>query len=192
MATEAREFTAAAYDEHISPGALARGWEVAAQARRHARARRLARDVVELSRLERGREHADCAPLDLARLVVAVAADYPLLVIDGPVSLPVSTDSRRLARILFVLLDNAQVHGKPPFTLVYDDRAITVCDAGPGFPPALLARATEPFVIADRVRARGLGLGLAIAARQAAVLGARLELGNRPEGGAQAIVRFTP
>jgi signal transduction histidine kinase len=120
----------------------------------------------------------------------AVAADYPLLRIDGPASLPVSTDSRRLARVLFALLDNAQVHGDPPFTLAYDDRAITVCDGGPGFPPALLGRATEPFVIADRVRARGLGLGLAIAARQAVLLGARLELGNRLEGGAQAVVRF--
>src|SRR5581483_8363591 len=101
---------------------------------------------------------------------------------------PVSTDSRRLARILFALLDNAHRHGAPPVELEYGEREIAVSDGGAGFPPALLARATEPFVAGGR----GLGLGLAIAARQAALLGARLELGNRPQGGAYAIVRFGP
>lgn len=192
MAIEAGELsaTAAASDDDTAALAVARDWEVGALARRHARERRLARDLVELSRLERGIERAECAPLDLARLVRAVAADYPRLRVEGPPQLPVSTDSRRLARILFALLDNAHLHGAAPVTLAYDAGAIAVRDGGAGFPPALLARATEPFVTAKRVHARGLGLGLAIAARQATLLGAALELANRPAGGAQAIVRL--
>ena len=56
--------------------------------------------------------------------------------------------------------------------------------------PALLARVTEPFVTSERARGRGVGLGLAIAVRQAALLGATLELANDERGGAQATVRF--
>jgi len=165
-------------------------WGVAPRARRYARERRLARDLVELSRLERAVERAEYAPLDLARLVSAIRADYPQLEVEGPGYVPISTDSRRLARIVFALLDNAQLHGTAPVTLRYDETAIVIRDCGAGFAPALLARATEPFVTADRARGRGVGLGLAIAARQAALLGATLELANHENGGAQVAVRF--
>jgi len=177
-----------------APGAAgrdaARDWDVPPQSRRYARERRLARDLVELSRLQRGAERAECAELDLARLVAAIRADYPQLALEGPDHALVSTDSRRLARILFVLLDNAHLHGAAPVSVRYDEAAIVVRDGGPGFAPALLARLTEPFVTAKRAHGRGLGLGLAIAARHAELLGARLELTNHADGGAQAIVRF--
>jgi signal transduction histidine kinase len=165
-------------------------WESISRARRYARARRLARDLVELSRLERGDEVAECAPADLTRLVDAICVDYPQLEVAGPQQLVVSTDSRRLARILFALLDNAHLHGAPPVSLRYDAAAIVIRDGGAGFAPSLLDRATEPFVAADRSHGRGVGLGLAIAARQAALLGAELELSNHADGGAQAVVRL--
>lgn len=178
--------------EHSLEAALdaARDWEVAPQARRYARERRIARDLVELSRLERGFERAERSPLDLARLVAAIRADYPQLETAGPASALISTDSRRLARILFVLLDNAHLHGAPPVGLDYDEDAIVIRDGGRGFAPAVLARATEPFVTAERARCRGVGLGLAIAARHAALLGATLELANGPAGGAQVMLRL--
>jgi signal transduction histidine kinase len=165
-------------------------WESIVRARRYARARRLARDLVELSRLDRGGERAERAPADLARMVEAIRVDYPQLEVAGPERLVVSTDSRRLSRILFVLLENAHVHGAPPVSLRYDAVAIVIRDGGDGFAPSLLERATEPFVAADRWRGRGLGLGLAIASRQAALLGAELELANSDGGGAQAVLRF--
>jgi signal transduction histidine kinase len=171
----------------VLPGA---DWESISRARRYARARRLARDLVELSRLERGTEVAEYAPADLARLVDAICVDYPQLELAGPEQLVVSTDSRRLARILFALLDNAYLHGAPPVSLRYSAAAIAIRDGGPGFEPSLLERATEPFVAADRWSGRGVGLGLAIAARQAALLGAELELSNHEGGGAQAVVRL--
>jgi signal transduction histidine kinase len=97
------------------------GWdEEVPQARRQARERRVARDLVELSRLQRGGERAECAPLDLATLLRTISAGYPELQIHGPRQLPVSTDSRRLARVLFTLLDNAYLHGAPPVTVSFD------------------------------------------------------------------------
>ena len=157
-------------------------FEDAPGARRHARERRIARDLVELSRLSRGTERADCAPVDLARLVRAIRADYPQVDVVGASSVLVSTDSRRLARILFTLLDNAHLHGAPPVTLSYDEEVVVVGDHGPGFAPALIASATEPFVIGEGALGRGVGLGLAIAAGQAVLLGAERDCGWR--GGA--------
>jgi signal transduction histidine kinase len=165
------------------------GWDDVPLARRHARERRVARDLVELSRLQGGGERAECAPLDLATLLRAICAEYPQLEIAGPDRLPVSTDSRRLARVLCALLDNAYLHGAPPVSVSFDGAEIVIRDSGPGFAPTLLPRATEPFVTDKRVLGRGVGLGLAIAARQAALLGAELHLGNG-EAGAVARLRI--
>jgi len=162
----------------------------APDSRRHARERRVARDLIELSRLQGGGERADCVPLDLATLVRAICADYPQLHVEGPQNLPVSTDSRRLARILFALLDNAYLHGAPPVSVTFDATEIAVSDSGHGLATGVLARATEPFVTGERARGRGVGLGLAIAARQAALLGAELQLCNAAHGGAVARLCF--
>jgi len=160
------------------------------ESRRHARERRVARDLVELSRLQGGGERADCAPVDLATLVRSICADYPQLRLDGPQNVPVSTDSRRLARVLFALLDNAYLHGAPPVSVTYDATEIAISDSGPGLAAGLLPRATEPFVTGERARGRGVGLGLAIAARQAALLGAELQVSNATGGGAVARLCF--
>jgi len=161
-------------------------WDVAPEVRRAARGRRVARDLVELSRLQRGDEKAHTGPVDLASLLRAVCADYPHVVVTGSDRLPLFTDSRRLVRVLTALLDNACMHGAPPVSVHFDALQIVVTDSGPGLDPALLARATEPFVTGERARGRGVGLGLAIAARQATVLGARLVLENAPDVGAVA------
>jgi signal transduction histidine kinase len=165
-------------------------WVGSADTRRYARERRLARDLVELSRLERGLERAEHAAVDLARLVGAVRADYPDLALDGAPTVIVQSDSRRLARILFAVLDNAFLHGAAPVTLGYDASGVAVCDGGRGFAPQVLEHATEPFVAGRRAWPRGAGLGLAIAARQAALLDATLELANPPSGGARVALQF--
>ncbi len=165
-------------------------WYEGPDVRRDARERRLARDLVELMRLQRGDEQVERTQIDLASLLRAVCADYPRLCIAGPDPLPFSTDSRRLARVLSTLLDNALRHGAPPISVRYDAAEIVVQDAGPGLEPRLLERATEPFVTGRPAAGRGVGLGLAIAARQAAVLGAELHLSNAPGGGAVARLCF--
>lgn len=174
----------------VPPQRVGRVSDDAPESRRHARERRVARDLVELSRLQGGGEHADCAPLDLATLVRSICQDYPQLRLDGPQNVPVSTDSRRLARILFALIDNAYLHGAPPVTVTYDATVIAISDSGPGLAAGLLPRATEPFVTGERARGRGVGLGLAIAARQAALLGAELQVSNAIDGGAVARLCF--
>jgi signal transduction histidine kinase len=158
---------------------------------REARGRRVARDLVELSRLQRGGEQAECGPLDLAAFLPTICADYPHLRLDGPPRALLTTDSRRLARILFALLDNAYLHGAPPVTVSYDEDEICVEDAGGGFAARVLERAPEPFLTGERAQGRGVGRGLAIAARQATLIDAELLLGNSSGGGALARVSFT-
>ncbi len=163
-----------------------------AVARRAARGRRVARDLVELARLQRGEERAQSSSVDLAELLQAICAAYPEVRLCGPQPLVFCTDPRRLARVLTTLIDNACLHGEPPVSVRYDEGEIVVHDGGPGLAEDLLARATEPFVTGRRSRGRGVGLGLAIAARQAALLGAELRLSNAPEGGAVAQLWFEP
>jgi len=172
------------------PQRVGRVSDDAPDSRRHARERRVARDLVELSRLQGGGERADCAPLDLGTLVRTICTDYPQLHVEGPQHLPVSTDARRLARVLFTLLDNAYLHGAPPVSVTYDATEIAISDSGRGLAAGLLSRATEPFVTGERAQGRGVGLGLAIAARQAALLGAELQMSNASDGGAIARLCF--
>jgi two-component system sensor histidine kinase MtrB len=62
--------------------------------------------------------------------------------------------------------------------------ALIVEDAGPGVDPERLPRIFERFYKADPSRHGGSsGLGLAIAAEHAALLGAGLRAENRPGGG---------
>jgi signal transduction histidine kinase len=186
-----RPLAIAAQPQRVGPRRSAEAeWYEGPDVRRDARERRVARDLVELLRLQRGDEQIERTQVDLARLLRAVCADYPRLCVAGPDPLPFSTDSRRLARVLSTLLDNALLHGAPPISVRYDAAEIVVQDAGPGLEPRLLERATEPFVTGRRAPGRGVGLGLAIAARQAVVLGAELHLSNAPGGGAVARLCF--
>lgn len=59
---------------------------------------------------------------------------------------------------------------------------LMVQDSGPGFAPAALARAFEPFFT---TREGGLGLGLSLCETLAAGMGGALTARNRPEGGAE-------
>jgi signal transduction histidine kinase len=171
-------------------GALTNRWDESSGTLRQARGRRVARDLVELSRLQGGAERAELIELDLAALLRTICADYPDLELKGPAQLRMTTDSRRLARVLFTLLDNAYLHGAPPVTVSFDAGEIRVEDCGRGFAARVLEHVAQPFITGERSRGRGIGLGIAIAARQATVLGADLELSNSPSGGGVARLRL--
>jgi len=63
-----------------------------------------------------------------------------------------------------------------------------VTDSGAGFAARILQRAFEPYIT---TKARGTGLGLAIVKKIIEEHGGRIDLANRPEGGAMVSILFT-
>jgi signal transduction histidine kinase len=158
-----------------------------------ARLRQLVDELMELSRFDAAAEQAAPELVDLGRLVGAIAAARaPGARLDVPPQ-PVlaQTEPRRLERILGNLLDNAREHapGSPVEVQVRVDaggaeHVIAVLDRGPGVPDDRIERIFDRFFKADPSRHGGSsGLGLAIAAEHAALVGGYLTARNRPEGG---------
>ncbi|MFF3326555.1 two-component system sensor histidine kinase CseC [Streptomyces sp. NPDC002889] len=142
--------------------------------------RTLVEDVLEVARLDSASERAELQEIQLGHFVRRRVA-----VLDSAVSVQVvheswvSTDPRRLERILLNLLTNAAKYGKPPVQVTVEGRVVRVRDHGPGFPEALLREGPSRFRTGASDRAgTGHGLGLTIAAGQARVLGARLTFRN--------------
>ncbi|MEU7661827.1 two-component system sensor histidine kinase CseC [Streptomyces lincolnensis] len=147
--------------------------------------RNLVEDVLEVARLDGASERAELQDLLLGEFVARrVAAKDPEIEIRVVHESEVTTDPRRLERVLFNLLANAARHGRPPIQVTVEGRVIRVRDHGPGFPEHLLAEGPSRFRTGSADRAgHGHGLGLTIAAGQARVLGARLTFRNvRPAG----------
>ncbi|WP_199844735.1 two-component system sensor histidine kinase CseC [Streptomyces sp. DSM 15324] len=147
--------------------------------------RTLVEDVLEVARLDSASERAELQDLLLGEFVERrVAAKDPEVEVRVVHESMVTTDPRRLERVLFNLLANAARHGKPPIQVTVEGRVIRVRDHGPGFPEDLLAEGPSRFRTGSADRAgQGHGLGLTIAAGQARVLGARLTFRNvRPAG----------
>jgi signal transduction histidine kinase len=156
---------------------------------RSAHLHQLVEDLLEISRLENGAVTADLRPVDLTSFVRSVAARHPSVQVVAPEAAgQVVTDPRRLERVLENLLANAARHGAPPVEVHVQSGRIDVIDHGPGFSPDMLQNATERFATGDHSRSGGVGLGLAIAAAQAHVLGGTLHLSNRASGGARLTV----
>ncbi|EXU68273.1 histidine kinase [Streptomyces sp. PRh5] len=177
----------------------------------------LVEELLEISRLDAGAEEADLSPCPLGPVLEEAIAGTGLSVrlrtgaaedsgqenseredredtgqrdaADGP---KVWTDPRRLTRIVANLVVNAHRHGREPVevTVAADGRTVTVRDHGTGFPDDLLEKGPQRFRTGVRERGRGHGLGLTIAVGQAQVIGAALEFGNAPDGGAVATLRL--
>lgn len=144
---------------------------------------RLVDQLLELERLESGVDAVELDEVDLVRVANGARSIYPTVEIDAPASAIVRTDLRRLERIIANLIENALRYGEAPVVLHVEGTRVSVSDRGPGFAPELLEHATERFAVGDTARSEGVGLGLAITAQHARVLGSRLEIANRPDGG---------
>ncbi len=162
------------------------------------RLRVLVDDLMELSRFDAHAEQAELRPLDLVAAVrTIVAARLPATELGFP-SQPVVVDAdvRRLDRIVGNLLDNARDHapGAPVRVTVARDAAgasVVVADRGPGVAPDALGHLFDRFYKADASRHGGSsGLGLAIAAGHAALLGGDLVAENREGGGLAVTLRL--
>ena len=162
------------------------------------RLRTLVEDLMEVSRFDAHAEQIALEPVDLGRLVRTVAAAR---LPDATLALPatplvVETDARRLERILGNLLDNAREHAagaqvEVRLTAGPEEIVLSVADRGPGVPPDRLQRIFERFYKADPSRHDGSsGLGLAIAAEHAALLGGYLRATNRDGTGLRIELRL--
>ncbi|MEJ8636522.1 two-component system sensor histidine kinase CseC [Streptomyces sp. NPDC006475] len=147
--------------------------------------RTLVEDVLEVARLDSASERAELQEIALGEFVGRrITALNPDVVVRIVHESWVSTDPRRLERILLNLLTNAAKYGKAPIEVTVEGRVVRVRDHGPGFPEALLREGPSRFRTGASDRAgTGHGLGLTIAAGQARVLGARLTFRNAAPGG---------
>jgi len=154
------------------------------------RLRKLVEDLMEISRFDAGAESVHAEEVDVAALVGATVRargwdDRVRLEGDG---LRVTSDPRRLERIVANLVDNALEHGGSSVSVRIGEHDIEVTDDGPGIPSEHLAHVFERFYKADASRSGGgTGLGLAIARENAILLGGELEVVSEPGQG----TRFT-
>jgi len=145
----------------------------------------LTEDLLEISRLDTGREKLDLDTEELGALasrVIRGSGTGTEVIVARDVR--VETDRRRLERVLGNLVANAHKHGRGPVSLTVDGPVVTVRDHGDGYPDYLVEHGPQRF--RTEGGAKGHGLGLTIAVGQAEVLGARLEFANALDGGAVA------
>lgn len=157
------------------------------------RVKSITRNLLDFSRGEGGGR----GPVDLVALLSATArlcehqaerAGLRLLLFDLPASETVPGSSGGLRQVLLNLtvnaLASAQREVRWSLSRVADEVLVRCEDDGPGFGEEALRRGLEPFYT-ERPQGEGTGLGLWIAFGVAREHGGRVELSNRPEGGAR-------
>jgi PAS domain S-box-containing protein len=172
---------------------------------------RMVDDLLDVSRLLRGKIELRPEPFDVAEAVrravetaqpVIDALGHELTVVLPAEPLPVRGDLVRLAQVFANLLNNAAK---------YTDRsgririaagreggqvAVRVRDTGVGIAPDLLPKVFDLFVQADRSAARtqgGLGIGLTLVKRLVEMHGGTVEVrSDGPGQGSEFVVRLPP
>lgn len=166
-------------------------------------------DLMEISRITQGRMELRCAPLDLATVVRAAAADVaPLIDASGhilSVSLParalvVRGDATRLTQVVVNLLTNAAKYtprgGHVWLAAREEDghACLSVRDDGIGIPKQSLASVFDMFSQLEPALERsqgGLGIGLALVKGIVVLHGGDICATSRGEGhGSEFLVRL--
>ena len=158
------------------------------------RMRKLATELLDLSRLESGALELRPEPTDLGQLAREVAGEFTPAAQrhDSPVALDLPSepieldcDPERVAQVLRILLDNALVH-TPSGTGVRVSAArrnghvrLEVSDLGLGIKRQNMPHIFEPFFTSNE-EAQGAGLGLAIARELAERMQGRLTVRSVP------------
>ena len=158
------------------------------------RMRKLATELLDLSRLESGALELRPEPTDVGQLARDVAGEFTPAAAQHEAALEVHTarepieiecDPERVAQVMRILLDNALVH-TPSGTAVSVSAArvdghvtLEVSDTGLGIRNQTMPHIFEPFYTsADG--ARGAGLGLAIARELAERMSGELSVASTP------------
>jgi two-component system, OmpR family, sensor kinase len=161
---------------------------------------RLIADLLDASRLEQGLFAIDPRPIDLAALARETAAAFTTpespIAVRSPDEVIVYADPDRIRQVIENLLANAVKHSPPgeAITVEVDATAagdgrraiVTVADRGPGIAPEMTARLFRRF--ARGPGSSGLGLGLYLASRIAAVHGGQLSVESTPGVGARFVL----
>lgn len=173
-----------------------------------ARLSRLAEDFLTFSRLERGHQHLQLAPVPpravveqaLTGLRPRLSAPGCNFVLDVPGDLPpVRADRDALAAVLTNLLDNAIKYTREDKQISLWVRAakdavvFAVTDNGIGLDRSQARRVFKPFHQVDDRLARqgeGAGLGLAIVAKLVALHGGKIRVDSEPGQGTTFSVRI--
>ena len=162
------------------------------------RLNRIIGDLVDASRLERGRLELNRAPTDLVAVADATVASAGQLSeehtirVEVPINLPTGQwDHHRIGQVLHNLIANALKYSPPGEVLVrIDDEGsaarVSVIDHGPGIDPGELPRLFGRFYRTEGAAASdaaGLGLGLFICRGLVESHGGRIWVEPTPGGG---------
>ena len=159
-----------------------------------ARMRKLATELLDLSRLESGALELRPEPTDVGELAREIAGEFTpalnahyaeLQVVAAPEPIEVDCDPERVAQVMRILLDNALVHTPAGTTIVVSaaraDGHVTleVADSGLGIRHQTMPHIFEPF-FTSADGARGAGLGLTIARELAERMNGELTVRSVP------------
>jgi two-component system sensor histidine kinase MtrB len=147
------------------------------------RLRTLVGELMEISRLDARSEPVQRRLVDVTALVTALigARGWQDRVTVSAEPLTMTTDPRRVERILANLIENAVEHSGRDIRVRIgtdgDHGRVEVADGGPGIPADQLPAVFDRFYKGDSARAgTGSGLGLAIALENARLLGGNISV----------------
>ncbi len=149
--------------------------------------------ILRLTEVESGVRRAGFVSFNMTEMVQRIAETYQImaeengqeLVRDLAPGIYWQGDKPLLAQLLVNLLENAvQYAGKGAVLSVrLTPDTLTVSDTGPGVPPEILSRLTQPFYRGERSRAQpGNGLGLTLVAAIARLHDGQLMVRNQQPG----------
>ena len=164
-------------------------------------------DILDMSRLEAGRERLDYARFLVTEPVSRAVQDVSqtarakdvVIAVNLSADLVIEADPSAVERILTTLMRNAVKFAPPGGRVEIGAEAIDeqvyfyVEDNGPGVAAEDIDRLGRPFEQGEAVMANGMkgsGLGLAIANSLVELHGGALRLGSRPGAGAVAVATF--
>jgi signal transduction histidine kinase len=163
----------------------------------------LVEDLLLLARSDSGAVALARLPVDLgdvagdaAASLSKLAADKSVRLLVDPEPAIVNGDQARLRQLVTILVDNAIRHSPDGGGVRVTVRAaggwasLTVEDEGAGIRPEDMPRIFDRFWRAPGSPAGGTGLGLAIASWIVRGHHGRIDVANRPEGGARFTVRL--
>ena len=161
-----------------------------------ARLRRLVDELMEISRFDAGAESVETEAVDLHALVAAILRARGLgdrVRLDGDRTM-VTSDPRRVERIIANLVGNALEHGGGAVEVRtrsdHGEAFVEVADHGEGIAPEHLPHVFDRFYKADSARGGGAGLGLAIALENARLLGGGIDVTTAAGEGSRFTLRL--